>query len=330
MRLCLRRREFIAGLGGAAAWPLAARAQRPVMPVIGYLSGRTPDSDASLLVSLRRGLADVGYAEGRNVAIEYRFADGRYDRVSGQLTDLTQRKVGVIVLVGSLANEELVQQVRASPIPIVVGASDPVRLGYVASMNRPGGNVTGIAALTGDLSGKQLGLLHDLVPKAATIAALVEPRQRVGFIALRDARDATAALGHKLLVLEASTADEIDAQFARLNQEPTDAMLVIPSPFFLTRARQIAALAGRHGIPAIYARREFAEAGGLMSYGSNVAEVYREGGRYAGRILNGEKPADLPVIQATKYEFVINLKAAKALGLTIPPGVFAIADEIIE
>jgi putative ABC transport system substrate-binding protein len=303
------------------------------MPVIGYISGRTAETDASVLVSVRRGLADVGYAEGRNVAIEYRFAGGRYDSLSAQLTDLLRRKVGVIVFAGVLPIEELVQQVRASPIPIVFSTGiDPVGIGLVASMNRPGGNVTGVIRLTAELSGKQLGLLHDLVPKAATIAALFDPRQgSVGeTIVLRDARDSAAALGQKLLVLEAGTAEEIDAQFASLDRELADAMLVITSPFFLTRARQIVALAARHRIPAIYVRREYAEAGGLMSYGINLPEGYREMGRYAGRILNGEKPADLPVIQPTKFELVINLKAAKALGLTIPPGVFAIADEVIE
>ena len=198
-------------------------------------------------------------------------------------------------------------------------------------MNRPGGNVTGTAALSNELSGKQLGLLHDLVPKAATIAALLDARLSSGETTiLREARDAAAALGQKLLVLEAGTAEEIDAQFARLDQEPPDAMLVPTSPIFLIRAGQIAALAARHSIPAIYARREFAEAGGLMSYGYDVANGYRELGRYADRILNGEKPADLPVFQPTKFELVINLKAAKALNLTIPPGVFAIADEVIE
>jgi putative ABC transport system substrate-binding protein len=231
-----------------------------------------------------------------------------------------------------LVNEELVQQVRASPIPIVfIAGGDPVRFGLVASMNRPGGNVTGVSNLAAELSGKEIGLLHDLVPKAATIAALFDPSQTTDYrIPLRDARDAAAALGQKLLVLEAGTAEEIDARFASLDREPADAMLVIRSGFFLTRAGQIAALAARHRIPAIYVRREFAEAGGLMSYGFNVAEVYREMGRYAGRILNGEKPADLPVIQPTTFELVINLKAAKALGLTIPPGVFAIANEVIE
>ena len=268
MRICLRRREFIAGLGGAAAaWPLVARAQQRAMPVIGYLSGRTADSDASMLVSVRRGLGDVGCAEGRNVAIGYRFADGRYDRLSAHLTDLTQRKVGVIVLVGALT-EGLFQQVRASPIPIVFSTGfDPVGIGLVASMNRPGGNVTGVSTFTGELTGKHLGLLHDLVPKAATIAALFDPSLRIAVpIALRGARDAAAALGQKLLVLEAGTVEEIDAQFARLDREPADAMLVTVSSFFLTRTGQIAALAARHRIPTIYYRREFAEAGGLMSY----------------------------------------------------------------
>ena len=332
MRICLQRRDFVAGLGGAAAWPLAARAQQRPMPLIGYLSGRTADSEASMLVSVRRGLSDVGYAEGRNVAIEYHFTDGRYDRLSAQLTDLTQRKVGVIVFVGFPATEELVQQIRASPIPIVFGTgADPVREGLVASMNRPGGNATGVNALGNELSGKYLSLLHDLVPKAATIAALFDSRQPSGeTIILPDVRDAAAALGQNLLVLKASAADEIDAQFASLDRDPADAMLVGASPFFLTRAGQITALAARHRIPAIYIRREFAEAGGLMSYGFNVADNFRELGRYAGRILKGEKPADLPIIQPTKFELVINLKAAKAINFEFPPLVRALADEVIE
>jgi putative ABC transport system substrate-binding protein len=347
----IRRREFITLLAGAAAWPLAARAQQGnrvrrigvlmsgdendpaawplaaraqqrAMPVIGYLSSRTADSDATMLVSVRRGLGDVGYAEGRNVAIEYRFADGRYDRLPAQLTDLSQRKIRVIVV--AAPTRELLQQIRASPIPIVFSTGgDPVRSGFVASMNRPGGNVTGVASLLGELLGKQLGLLHDLVPKAATIAVLADPGARIF-----PARDAAAVLWQKLLVLDASTADEIDAQFARLDQEPADAMLVAASAFFVTRARQIVALAARHRIPAIYTRN--AEAGGLMSYGANVADGYREVGRYAGRILNGERPADLPVFQPTKFELVINLKTAKALNLEIPPLIRALADEVIE
>jgi putative ABC transport system substrate-binding protein len=294
--------------------------------VIGYMNGGSASGTPSLVPFLQ-GLRERGFVEGRNVNLEYRWAEGRYGRLPAQLTDLTQRKVGVIVMDGFFVDEKLVQQIRASPIPIVFNwGGDPVRLGLVASMNRPGGNVTGINTFTGVLSGKQLGLLHEVVPKAATIAALFGG----GGIPLGDTRDATAALGQKLLVLNARTVEEIDVQFASLDQKPADAMLVITSPFFLTRAEQITALAAHHRIPAIYVRREFAEAGGLMSYGFNVADGYRELGRYAGRILNGEKPADLPIIQATKFEFVINLKAAKALGLTIPPGVYAIADEVIE
>jgi putative ABC transport system substrate-binding protein len=248
------------------------------------------------------------------------------------LTDLTQRKVGVILFAGLTFIEGLVQQVRASPIPIVFSTGfDPVRLGLVASMNRPGGTVTGVASLMGELSGKQLSLLHDLVPKAATIAVLVDQgARRREIIELQDPRAAAAALKQKLLVLVASTTDEIDVQFSSLDREPADAMLVTTSPLFVTRAGQIVALAARHRIPAIYARREFAEAGGLMSYGANVADGYREAGRYAGRILNGEKPADLPVIQPTKYELVINLKTAKALSLEFPRLLLAFADEVIE
>jgi putative ABC transport system substrate-binding protein len=237
MKICLRRREFVAALRGAAAWPLAARAQQRALPVIGYLSSRTPESDASLLVAVRRGLGDVGYAEGRNVSINYRFTDGRYDRLPAQLTNLMQRKVDVIVFAGFPLVEELVQQVRTSLIPIVTNSDDPVRIGLVASLNRPGGNVTGFSPLMGELSGKRVGLLHDLVPKAATVAAPIDPGQPSGeTITVPDARSATAALGQKLLVLEASTPEEIDAQFASLDQEPADAMLVAATRFF-TRGR---------------------------------------------------------------------------------------------
>jgi putative ABC transport system substrate-binding protein len=298
MSLGLRRRELIAGLGGAAAWPLAAWAQQQTIPLIGWLGSRTADSDVSMLVSVRRGLGDVGYAEGRNVAVEYHFADGRYDRIPAMAADLVSRRVAVIATGDTPAL--LVVKAATSTIPVVfITGSDPVGAGLVASMNRPGGNMTGVSTFTNELSGKRLGLLRDLVAKAATIAALIDPSLP---FALRGARDATAALGQKLLILEAGTAEEIDAQFARLNKEPADAMLVITSPLFVTRVEQIAALAACHRIPAIYARREFAEAGGLMSYGSIQAEGYREMGRYIGRILNGEKPADLPIIQATRFE----------------------------
>jgi putative ABC transport system substrate-binding protein len=327
-QMSIRRREFIAALGTASAWPLAARAQQGAMPVIGYLSARTEGSDASMLVSVRRGLADVGF---RNIRIESRFADGQYDRLSDQLSDLTQRKVSVIVSTVFVSGG-ILQQVRASPIPIVfVAGADPVALGVVASINRPGGNVTGVMTLSVELSGKQLSLLHDLVPKAARVATLIDRGEPTGeTVTLPDLRKAAAALGQKLDVLEASTAGEIEAQFARLDQEPADAMLVTVSPFFVTRAAQIVALAARHRIPTIYYRREFAEAGGLMSYGSEIADSYRDAGRYAGRILNGEKPGDLPIIQPTKFELVINLMAAKALNLEIPAVVLALANKVIE
>jgi putative tryptophan/tyrosine transport system substrate-binding protein len=292
-----------------------------------YLNGGSASGTLSLVPFLQ-GLRESGFVEGRNVNIEYRWADGRYDRLPAQLTDLTQRKVDVIVFDGFVNDEKLVQQICASPIPIVFNwGGDPVRLGLVASMNRPGGNVTGINTFTGVLSGKLLGLLHEVVPKAATIAALFGGG---AFPALGDARDAAAALGQKLLVLNARTVEEIDAQFASLDQKPADAMLVITSPFFLTQAEQITALAARHRIPAIYVRREFAEAGGLMSYGYDVADGYRLLGGYAGRILKGEKAGDLPVFQPTKFELVINLKTAKALGLTIPETLLATADQVIE
>jgi putative ABC transport system substrate-binding protein len=302
------------------------------MPLIGYLGSRAADSDVSMLGSVRRGLGDLGYVEGRNVAIEYRFADGRYDRLPALFTDLLARRVALIVYGGTVTSEPMLGIMRASQMPIIfnVGA-DPVRLGLVASMNRPGGNVTGINTLSGELSEKRLGLLHDLVPKPATIAALVDPSLASGAaIELRAARDAAQTLGQKLHILNARTVEEIDAQFASLDLEPADAMLVTVSPFFVTRAEQIVALAARHRIPAIYPRREFAEAGGLISYGYNVADGYREMGRYAGRILNGEKPADLPVFQPTRFELLINLKAARAIGLTIPPTLLALADEVIE
>jgi putative ABC transport system substrate-binding protein len=329
MRICLRRREFITRLGGTAVWPLAARAQQRAMPVIGYLTDRSADSDAPGLIAVRRGLADVGYAEGRNVAIEYRFTDGRYNRIPAMAADLVSRRVAVIVASDTAAALAAKAETATIPIVFIVGL-DPVRTGLVASMNRPGGNVTGVSTLVSELSGKHLSLLHDLVPKAATIAALRDSGLGISSIVLADAREAAAALGRKLLVLEAGTAEEIDAQFTRLDQEPADAMLVPTTPFFVTRAEQIAALAASHRIPAIYARRDFAEAGGLMSYGYNEAEAYRELGRYAGRILNGEKPADLPVIQPTKFELVINLKAAKAISFEFPPLIRALADEVIE
>jgi putative ABC transport system substrate-binding protein len=326
----MQRRSFLTLLGGAAAaWPVAVGAQQAALPVIAYLGGRSAESDVSMLVAFRRGLNEIGYVEGRNLAIEYRFADGQYDRVPGLLTELTRRQVAVIVVAGFVMADAVVQQMRSSQIPIVFNTGvDPVRAGLVASYNRPGGNVTGTSSLAGELTGKNMGLLHELVPNAKTIALLLDPASTSG--ALRDAREGAATLGLQLRVLNANTDSELDAAFATLNQQPVDAMVVPTSPFFVTRAKQILALMASHRLPAIYARREFAEAGGLMSYGYDVGDGYRQIGVYAGRILKGDKPADLPVFQPTKFALVINRKTAKALGLEIPDKLIALADEVIE
>jgi putative ABC transport system substrate-binding protein len=331
----MNRREIIAGLGSAAAWPVVARAQQrqPAMPVIGYLSSRSSESDVAMLAAFRRGLSEIGYAEGRNVAIEYRFADDQYDRLFALGTDLIGRQAVVIVFAGAgspLRSEyhEAWRLLRASNIPIVFnGVGDPVGDGLVASYNRPGGNITGITPLN-TLMGKFMGLLHETVPDAKTIVLLVPS----GF--LQSARDQTrepaATLGVQVLFFTADTEGEIDAAFAAMYEKRAEALVVITSPFFVTRAKLIASLAGRYRVPAIYARREFAEAGGLMSYGYDVGDGYRRMGGYAGRILKGEKAGDLPVFQPTKFELVINLKTAKALGFEIPVKLLALADEVIE
>jgi putative tryptophan/tyrosine transport system substrate-binding protein len=328
----MRRREFIAGLG-AAAWPLAARAQQPAMPMIGYLSSRSSESDVAMLAAFRRGLAEIGYAEGRNVAIEYRFADGQSDRLPALAMDLTGRHVAVIIYAGASGNPEdaVWRPLRASNIPIVYNGgagADPVSSGLVSSFNRPGGNITGINPLN-VLMGKFIELLHELVPDAKTIAVLMGGLTQDFKDYVKDeAREPAATLGVKLLFLDAGSEGEIDAAFAAMNQQRAEALVVPTSPFFVTRAKLIASLAGRYRVPAIYARREFAEAGGLVSYGYDVADGYRLLGGYAGRILKGEKAGDLPVFQPTKFELVINLKTAKALGLTIPGTL--LADQVIE
>ena len=285
-----------------------------------------------MLVAFRRGLNETGYVEGRNLAIEYRFADGQYARLPALATDLIRRQVAVIVYAGapSPSNPDAAwQQLRASQIPIVFNTGqDPVRAGLVASFNRPGGNITGISTLVNLLTGKSLGLLHELVPNARTIALLHSALSLN--TAVNDARAATATLGLQLIVLNADTNSEIDSAFATLNQQRADAMVVATSPFFVTRAKQIAALVASRRLLAIYARREFAEAGGLMSYGYDVGDGYRQMGNYAGRILKGDKAGDLPVFQPTKFELVINLKTAKALGITVPTTLITISDELIE
>jgi putative tryptophan/tyrosine transport system substrate-binding protein len=332
----MRRREFIVGLGSAAASPLAARAQQPAMPMIGYLSSRSSESDVAMLAAFRRGLAEIGYAEGRNVAIEYRFADGQSDRLPALAMDLTGQHVALIIYAGASGNPEdaVWRPLRASNIPIVFNGGagpDPVRSGLVSSFNRPGGNITGINPLN-VLMGKFIELLHELVPDAKTIAVLIFGglTQEFQDYVKDEAREPAATLGVQLLFLVAGSEGEIDAAFAAMNQQRAEALVVPTSPFFVTRAKLIASLAGRYRVPAIYARREFAEAGGLVSYGYDVADGYRLLGGYAGRILKGEKAGDLPVFQPTKFELVINLKTAKALGLTIPVTLLAIADQVIE
>jgi putative tryptophan/tyrosine transport system substrate-binding protein len=325
----LKRREFITLLGGAAAlWPLAARAQQ--MPVIGFLNGLGQNDRPNLPAAFRRGLGEAGYVEGRNVAIEYRFAENRLDRLPELAADLVGRKVNVIAATGGGA-PVLAAMAATKTIPIVfTTAGDPVQLGYVASLNRPGGNVTGVSWFHGLLAGKALGLLHELVPNAAVVALLVNPKLPESARTRSDAQEAARALGRQLLVLDASTASEIDAAFATMRERRAGVLLIGADPFFSSRLQQIVALTARDAIPAMYVNREFVEEGGLMSYGNDTADSYRRAGVYVGRILNGASPTDLPVDQATKFELIVNVKAAKAIGLTIPESFLARADEVIE
>ena len=284
-----------------------------------------------MLSAVRRGLDGQGYAEGRNLAIEYRFADGQYDRLPALFTDLLARRVAVIVYAGVVAAEPMLGMMRASQLPIVFNVgSDPVSIGLVTNMNRPGGNMTGIVSLAGELSGKNVGLLHELVPNGKAIALLTAITAGSNPAVPKNAAEAAAMLGLQFRVLNATTDGEIEAAFATFNRQPVDAMAVATNPIFATRAGKIAALAAQYRVPAIYARREFAAAGGLMSYGFDIGDAYRQMGIYAGRILKGDKPADLPVFQSTKFELVINMKTARALGLSIPEALLATADEVIE
>jgi len=326
----VKRRELIALLGGAAAaWPLAARAQQP-MPVIGYLNGTSPAPSAQFVAAFRQGLNETGHAEGRNVTIEYRWAEGRYDRMTEMAADLVRRQVAVIVASGGAAAIASAKQATATiPILFVTG-SDPVQTDLVASLNRPGGNVTGVHFFTVELESKRLGLLRDLVPNAATIAVLLNPTYPNAAFHLQEVENAARRAGQQIQILSASTEAEIDVAFARLPQLRAGALLVGADPFFNSRRDQIVALAARYAIAAIYEQRTFAQAGGLASYGTSQTDAYRQVGIYTGRVLRGEKPADLPVVQSTKFEFVINLKTAKALGLEVPPGLSSMADEIIE
>jgi putative ABC transport system substrate-binding protein len=325
----MKRREFIMLIGGAAAWPLAARAQQPAMPVIGYLNNGSPESDASRLTGLRRGLNEIGYVEGRNFVIEYRWAGNQADRLPALAADLVQLRVTVIVAAGLLP--ALAAKAATTSIPIVFNvAADPVQLGLVASLNRPGGNLTGTNSLIGELGAKGLAVLHELMPSIATIGFLENPNNPVSGLMRRDVLAAAPVVGLKVQILKAGTDREIDAAFVSLVQAQTGALLVGNDPLFNSRIEQLVALAARHAIPTMYSWREFVVADGLISYGLSLIENYRQTGLYTGRILKGEKPVDMPVMQTTKLELAINLKTAKALGLDVPPSLLSIADEVIE
>lgn len=326
----MQRRDFIKIVAGSAIiWPLAARAQQPTLPVIGLLQIGTPSGYD--LSGFRQGLKDVGYVEGENLAIEYRFANDDPARLSALASDLVGRQVRVIaVLVSGLAARAAKDATNTIPIVFGYGA-DPVKQGLVANLNRPGGNATGIISLGNELYSKQLGILHELLPQATHIAVLANPQGLIYESIVNDTRAATSAIGQTIEILNASTDTEIDAVFMRLRDEKSaQGLLVTNDPFYIARRVKLAILAARYAVPTIYPYREMAEAGGLLSYGSNLAERDRQAGIYVGRILKGEKPADLPVQQMSKFELVINSKTAKALGLAIPPGVLAIADEVIE
>jgi putative ABC transport system substrate-binding protein len=329
MTIHIRRRHFITLLGGAVAWPLAARAQQPAMPVIGFLGSSAPVDRARYLTAFRQGLRERGYVEGQNVAIEYRWTQYQYDRLPDLAADLVRSQVTVIAAHDTPSS--VVAKAATTTIPIVFASGgDPVKLSLVASLNRPGGNVTGVTFVAAELGAKQLGLLHELQPGAVRVGVLVDPNFAVTQSFVSDVQAAALSIGKQIEVLEAPTGRDIDAAFARLAQKPIDALLVGPGSLFDNRRVQLATLAAYHRVPAIYPQREAAEAGGLMSYETSLSDAYRQAGVYTGRVLKGEKPVDLPVIQSVKFEFVINLNTARAFGLSFSPGLLAIADEVIE
>jgi ABC-type uncharacterized transport system substrate-binding protein len=326
----VNRREFIAGIGVAAAWPFAVCAQQPAMPIIGYLGSASPATGAQTLVGLRESLAEAGYVDGRNVTIEPRWAEGQYNRLPAMAAEMVRRQVTVIIATGGTA-AALAAKAATTTIPLVFSVTDdPVALGLVTSIARPGGNATGVAFLLAELGAKQLGLLRELVPAATHIGLLVNPSNTTSKAQTSDVVAAASVIGVKIDVVHASDSREIEVAFATLVRNGTNALLVGTDPFLYGRRVQLTTLAARHAIPAIYPVRENAEVGGLMSYGTSLTEVYRQLGAYTVRILKGAKPADLPVVRSAKFEFVINLPTARALGLDVPPTLLARADEVIE
>jgi putative ABC transport system substrate-binding protein len=332
MVIDIGRRKFIAALGGAAsAWPFAARAQQATMPVVGLINGGSPDTAARSASAFRKGLSESGSVEGQNVSVEYHWLEGRYDRMPALVTDLVRRQVAVIATPGSdLA--ALAAKAATATIPIVFGVSgDPVQQGLVTSLARPGGNATGINWFVGEVVAKRLRLLHDLVPKAVRVAVLVNPTNvSLAESTIRDVQQAASTIGLQIRILNATTIGEIEAAFAAFAHERPDALFVGPDAFFNSRRVQFATLTARDRIPAACGTRDTVEAGGLMSYGTDLADMFRQVGLYTGKILRGAKPADLPVLQSTKFEFIVNLQTARALGIEVPPAVLSIADEVIE
>jgi putative tryptophan/tyrosine transport system substrate-binding protein len=325
----VRRREFITLLGGAAAWPLAARAQQAAMPVIGFLNGASPDGYAPSVTAFRQGLKEAGYVDGQNATIEYRWAEGHYDRLPALAADLVQQKVTVIAATTTPA--ALAAKAATSTVPIVfTTGGDPIKLGLVASLRRPGGNVTGSTQLSVEVGPKRLELARELFPGATTVALLVNPANPLAATVSKDLQAVADTLGLRLHVLHASTEADFEAACGTAAQLRVALVISTPDPLFGSHAAQLGALALRHSVPAIYFQREFAAAGGLMSYGGSITDTYRLAGLYAGRILKGEKPADLPVVQSTKVELILNLKTAKALGITVPLPLSGRADEVIE
>jgi len=331
MATYIRRREFIAALGGTAAvWPLAARAQQSAMPVVGLLTARAAGDAPHLLAGFRQGLQNTGFVERQTMAIEYRFAENQNERLPALAADLVDRQVTVIAALTTPA--ALAAKAATTTIPVVFETGgDPIQLGLVASLNRPGGNITGVTNLARETVAKRVGLLHELLPRAARFAALVNPNTPLfAEASIKETQAAAVAIGRQLEILTASNDGEIDSAFMSIAQKRVEALLILPDNLFSTRRVQLAIQAARHGVPAIYYDRAHAEAGGLMSYGANIADAYRQTGVYVGRVLKGEKPANMPVLQPTKFELVINMHTARAFGITVPPTLLAVADELIE